>query len=332
MPKVSFILPAYKRRFLKEAIDSIFAQTCWDFELVVVDDKSPEDLYEVIKEYPWERDFTILPDGGRKWVVNSISVRYYRNKENIGGKDLVAAWNHAMEYATGEWCVLASDDDVYLPGFLSEMVRLSAKYPQTDLFHARSACIDSEGEWQSVSGERIEFESQVQMVYRRAIEGIPQFAPDFFFRRSALAKIGGFISFPSAWYSDDATWMALAKKGVGCSSEVLFLFRMSGDNISSRSDNAEIKIAAGKQYKKWLSSFVPTLKSSSAEDDFLLSMISIGSVHGKVNRHGLALIRRLPFFHWLRLIRQMDIPPSLRREGLYMRYGLIRELRRIMPF
>ena len=36
MPKVSFIMPAYKRRFLKEAITSILVQIYPDFELVVV--------------------------------------------------------------------------------------------------------------------------------------------------------------------------------------------------------------------------------------------------------------------------------------------------------
>ena len=73
--KVSFILPAYKRRFLKEAIDSILAQTGRDFELVVVDDKSPENLYAVIGEYPWEPSFEVLPDGGKRWVVDGVPVR-----------------------------------------------------------------------------------------------------------------------------------------------------------------------------------------------------------------------------------------------------------------
>ena len=43
MPKVSFILPAYKRRFLKGAIASILAQTYRDFEIVAVDDGSTGD-------------------------------------------------------------------------------------------------------------------------------------------------------------------------------------------------------------------------------------------------------------------------------------------------
>ena len=45
--KVSVILPAWKRKFLREAIESHLAQTFRDFELVVVDDASPENLEEV---------------------------------------------------------------------------------------------------------------------------------------------------------------------------------------------------------------------------------------------------------------------------------------------
>ena len=119
MPKVSFILPAYKRRFLHQVIASIFSQTYKDFELVIVDDASPENLKEVVDDFKDER------------------LRYYRNAENIGGKDLVAAWNHAMEYATGEWCVLASDDDIYSSEYLATMEMLRGKYPHVDIFHCR---------------------------------------------------------------------------------------------------------------------------------------------------------------------------------------------------
>ena len=114
-PLVSFILPAYKRKHLKSAIDSIIAQTVQDFELVVVDDNSPENLADVVR-------------------CCDVRIKYYRNARNIGGTDLVAAWNHAMKYAIGEWCVLASDDDEYLPDYLEEMLRLACKYPKCDLF------------------------------------------------------------------------------------------------------------------------------------------------------------------------------------------------------
>ena len=41
-PKYSFVLPAYKATFLREAIDSILAQSYTDFELIIVNDASPD--------------------------------------------------------------------------------------------------------------------------------------------------------------------------------------------------------------------------------------------------------------------------------------------------
>ena len=88
MPKISFILPAYKGRFFREAVRSILAQTYRDFELVVVDDASPDGLRELLEKEL--RDRKVEKVGG-EWIVDGMRVRYYRNEENIGGKDLVAA-------------------------------------------------------------------------------------------------------------------------------------------------------------------------------------------------------------------------------------------------
>lgn len=51
MIKFSIAIPAYKRRFLKEAIESCLAQTYGEFELVIVDDASPEDIGSVVKSF-----------------------------------------------------------------------------------------------------------------------------------------------------------------------------------------------------------------------------------------------------------------------------------------
>ena len=116
-PRVSFILPAWKRRFLGEAIECILAQTFKDFELVVVDDASPENLGEVVSQF---RD---------------VRLRYVHYGENLGKRDLVAAWNRAFTEARGEFAVLASDDDRHLPRFLEVMLDLAERYPRADAFH-----------------------------------------------------------------------------------------------------------------------------------------------------------------------------------------------------
>ena len=331
MPKVSFVLPAYKRRFLKESIDSILSQTCRDFELVIVDDKSPEGLYEVIKEYPWEASFDTLPDGGRRWLVDGVPVRYYQNAKNIGGKDLVAAWNHALMYATGEWCILASDDDIYLPGYLAEMLRLVDKFPTVDLMHCRIVRIDAEGKWIYIGDQRIEYETQVQMAYSRGVRRAFQVAPDFMFRRSALEGIGGFVPFPLAWYSDDATWMMLAKNGVACSGEILFGFRVSGENITSRIDNVEGKIEAGERFRDWFDKFSDGLVSTSREDEVLLQNLRRG-VHNRINELSCDEIKHIKsFFDWRRMMRKIRLSPAERRACFYARYKFFYALRILLP-
>jgi len=51
MPKVSFIMPTWKGRYLVQAIQSIVDQTYSDWELVVVDDCSPEDLQSIVHQF-----------------------------------------------------------------------------------------------------------------------------------------------------------------------------------------------------------------------------------------------------------------------------------------
>ena len=331
MAKVSFVLPAYKRRFLKEAIDSILAQTCRDFELVVVDDKSPEALYEVIKEYFWEPSFETLSDGGRRWLVDGVPVRYYQNAENIGGKDLVAAWNHAMEYATGEWCILAGDDDRYLPEFLQTMLELAWKYPLCDLFHCRVAGINENGEWISVGEQRVEFETQIQQVYARGVARAFQRMPDFMFRRSALDGIGGFVSFPLAWYSDDATWMMLAKNGVACSRDILFEFRMSDIHISSCRDCIEQKVVAGESFRRWFADFCGTLRACNKEDEYLLKDIRV-KVHEQINALSiweLDYVRNV--FLRFRLLRKIPLSKHERLKVVFRRCPRLLYLWRLLP-
>ena len=331
MPKVSFILPAYKRRFLKDAIDSILAQTCRDFELVIVDDKSPECLYEVIQEYSWEPSFETLPENGRKWNVDGVPIRYYQNEVNIGGKDLVAAWNHAMEYATGEWCVLASDDDVYMSGYLTEMLRLAEKYPQCDLFHCRVAVIDCEGEWLKVWPQWPEFQSHIQFAHAKRVRSFVTCAPDFMFRRNALIMIGGFISFPNAILSDDATWLLLAKNGVCCSPSILLQWRESGENISTRTDILLPKLTAIEDSRLWFASFAAELNPESTEDVILCREV-LASADARIDAYAKHVVGSVvSLWEWYKLLRASPQRPHVKRDCIYARFPRLRAIRMLLP-
>lgn len=307
MVKISFILPAYKRGYLKDAIASILAQTVRDFELVVVDDHSPEDLESVVREFSDPR------------------LKYVKHEVNLGGKDLVAAWEYAMSFAKGEWCVLASDDDIYHPRYLEEMFRLTEKYPTCDLFHCRAAKIDGEGKWRTIGDPRIEFESQLAMAYFRGVRGLSQTAPDFMFRRSAYEALGGFVKFPLAWFSDDATWLELAKNGVACAQETLFYFRVSGVNISSRSDNIAEKIAAGEEFKLWFTELVETLEPQTEEERAMLPRL-VGGMEERVDDLAREELASLTFGAWLKLVFSSRLPRALRGRAIKDRFPVLKAL------
>jgi glycosyltransferase involved in cell wall biosynthesis len=90
-PRFSVIIPTYGRpKFLQEAVDSVLAQTVGEFEVVVVDDASPEPVS----------------------VSDDPRVRVIRRDENGGP---AAARNTGIEHAAGEYLAFCDDDDLMTP-------------------------------------------------------------------------------------------------------------------------------------------------------------------------------------------------------------------------
>lgn len=298
---VSFVLPAFKHEFLAEAIRSILSQTYEDFELIIVNDASPYNLFEIVSQFKDSR------------------IRYYENEKNLGGVNLTDSWNHAMKYTDAEYVVLASDDDIYAPEYLRTMMSLVDKYPSCDLFHCRLRYIDEAGNFKFYSNPALEYESCADFIYQRLFNNRKQAAPEFLFKRSALVSIGGFISFPIAWYSDDATWTALSTKGVVCAKEALLGFRMSGINLSTNSLKNNEKIEALYQYKKWLSVFLNELQVSTIEDQCILEYCRryFDSI---LNAHLFLYLPYLPYSHFFKSILE-----AKRRKALTWRstFGMI---------
>ncbi len=231
---VSFLMPSYRIRFLREAVASIVGQTYTDWELVVVDDCSPEPLQEVVESF-----------GDRR-------IRYIRNAENIGGADLVKQWNHCLTFASGDYVVLVADDDVYRPTFCEECVRLAEKYPAVDLIHASVEQIDENGNHLFDDAILPEYTSRYE--YLNAwLRGISfTCIGNFMFRREALLDREGFINFPCAFGSDIATPIREAYNGVANTQEMLFCFRQSNTHLSADTSRFKEKIEAISALSEWI--------------------------------------------------------------------------------
>lgn len=102
MPLVSVIVPVYRvEKVLHYCIDSILNQTIEDFELILVDDGSPDDCGKVCDCYA-EKD-------------NRIKV-LHRNNQGVS-----AARNAGLDVATGKYIVFVDSDDYVANTYLEEL-------------------------------------------------------------------------------------------------------------------------------------------------------------------------------------------------------------------
>jgi glycosyltransferase involved in cell wall biosynthesis len=100
-PLVSVVIPAYNHeQFVGYAIESVLAQTCQDFELVIVNDGSTDGTESVIQGY----------DDGR--------IRYYY-QEN---QDAYNTINRGIALAQGEYIAILNSDDVYVADRLERLL------------------------------------------------------------------------------------------------------------------------------------------------------------------------------------------------------------------
>lgn len=104
-PLVSVIVPVYKvEKYLERCVNSILNQTYKNFELILVDDGSPDKCPEMCDEYA-KKDLRVK-------VIH---------KENGGVSD---ARNVGMDEAKGEYITFVDSDDWIFPAYINEMIRL----------------------------------------------------------------------------------------------------------------------------------------------------------------------------------------------------------------
>ncbi len=104
-------MPVYKTKesFLREAIESVLAQTFGDFEFLILDDCPKAPREEIVKSYHDHR------------------IRYLRNSENLG---VAHTRNRLMGLARGAYFAVMDHDDVWLPQKLERQIAFLEANPE----------------------------------------------------------------------------------------------------------------------------------------------------------------------------------------------------------
>ena len=112
-PLVSVLMPVYKTApYLSEAMDSMLHQTFKDYELIVLDDCSPDNAEEILDAYD-----------------DSRIVRY-KGENNVGLSNVL---NVGIEMARGKYIARMDSDDISLPNRLQIQVDYLEAHSEIDL-------------------------------------------------------------------------------------------------------------------------------------------------------------------------------------------------------
>jgi glycosyltransferase involved in cell wall biosynthesis len=189
-PEVSVVMPTFNRlKYLRPAIDSVFAQTFTDWELIVADDGSEGETAAYL---------AALPNSPR---VKLLRLAHTGNPGTVRN----AAWRAAR----GEYIAFLDSDDVWLPDKLALQVASLRSHPQRGWSHTAYAVIDEAGElltgsrarwWPAVEGRILE--PVIKMEVSIAISSV-------IINRKLLEHIGGFdLEQPAC--NDYDLWLRLA--------------------------------------------------------------------------------------------------------------------------
>ena len=128
-PKLSICLPAYNyAHFLPKAIESVLIQDFKDYELIILDDVSPDNTQEIAMEY----------------AKKDPRIRYILNEKNLGA---IENCNKGVAVARGEYVAFLSADDFYLPGWLQAGVDFLESNLDVDLVYCKTILVDSENHY-----------------------------------------------------------------------------------------------------------------------------------------------------------------------------------------
>jgi teichuronic acid biosynthesis glycosyltransferase TuaG len=225
-PLISIIMPAYNaERFVAKAILSVQNQTYQDWELIVVDDGSTDNMADIVKSIQ-------VADKRIKYI-------YQENKKQG------AARNNGTNNATGNWIAFLDADDVWHPEKLERQFNC-VKEIIADVFYTGGIIIDEYD--QSITSYKTVYGSYSPIqVYKMLFESNPIPILSVIFKRQWIEKVGlQDEDIRVTGCEDWDYWIRLAKAGAifyGLD-EPLFYYRRHSSNMSSNYMNMRLAQAA----------------------------------------------------------------------------------------
>lgn len=172
MPTVSIIIPVYNvGKYIENSIKSVCAQSFKDFEVLLVDNNTPDDSIEIAER-----------------ILKDNNIEYRVVKQTIQG--LPAARNMGIEEAHGEWIVSIDPDDTISHFFLEELYNAAILHDLNIVFSKYNEVTKDnlfDFPQEKYTNCFLEY-SQYEITHLLLIRKLPLMVSNMFFRKSSFIK------------------------------------------------------------------------------------------------------------------------------------------------
>lgn len=191
-PKISVVIPVYNgERYLVECIQSVYRQTYFNFEIIVVDDASTDNTGAIVER-----------------LRNSYGrLRYFRNEKNLGTG---GSRNVGIRESRANLVGFLDQDDRWYPTFLETQLRILDANPDIDCLYCDFDFLDDASNVTNLSSGRYvcEGEPSINRIGLEVMWETQYLVPStVILRKSALFDVG---LFSEKFYEDINMWLKLA--------------------------------------------------------------------------------------------------------------------------
>jgi glycosyltransferase involved in cell wall biosynthesis len=308
-PSISVIIPFLNmRRFLTDAVESVYAQTISEWEILLVDDGSTDGSAEAALEYA-RRD----PARVRALLPGPAD-----------GHGASAARNRGLREARADRIAFLDADDIWLPEKLERQTRILAEAPDAAMTFARVRYFfddPQEGSgWDQPFApleDRIYHPPELTVAFLRDANIYPCPTATLI-RRSALSEVGGFEERFRKVRTDLAVWSKLSLRfPVRADSGFVARYRQHGQSsVAQMFGDPEAHRRNEMEFWSWLLDYLNPMPANLRREPEEL-------VCAQVLRLTLAEVtggRKMNAFTWRwKVLRRLGRHPAFRREGRWIR-------------
>ena len=186
---VSRVVPVYNAaRYIRKTIDMVCEQTYKDWELILVDDASPDNSAEIISD--------IIESSGKR-------IRLIRKERNAGAAE---ARNTGIDASAGRYIAFLDADDVWMPDKLEKQIAFMEKTGASFAFHSYEF-----GDGLARPTGKIVHVPET-MNFRQALSRTVIFTTTVMFDTEKIDM--EIIHMPDVPSEDTATWWRILKSGI----------------------------------------------------------------------------------------------------------------------